>query len=972
MKSRFFISLVLCVGFLASCQKDTPGPDGSFDVRFSVSNSSFVFTPGKPMKIWFHDGRDNFVESEGASVSGSSTSFSGRIYPATASSYTFGGIYPSSCVEEGGNFTPGAYKVNLPSMQKASAGHFDPDSYLLVMKPQTHERLISRMDVSWDFAVALNKLTLKNVPDGVKSVRLTASGSKLSGKAQIDLTSASASVEIYDGSESVGVSLSSAAAAGNLEVQFSCWEASVPEGGELEIQLSTGSSSYTKTIVAKEGGINFKRGIINLLSVDFAGVEPVPVVGSISGFAKEFVKILDKFETNVGDVEIGGVVYPGVHFVPDDYTITVGDAQLGKAEMFSLAASSIIALARGEDMDYSISKPASTYPSDPRKEATTLKSEQISWETLTSIALRQTEYAQQNGGFFAGVCTFPVSGYDAGSKSLSGDCCIERSLLCFARAFRFILDSGKDSGISALCEGKDFSCDLLGGERGVFGYVKSGETPLEGVVVSDGYDVVATDKNGMYKLNTDKKSGYVFISVPSGYKAPSSGVRPVFYAYTSAPEYVMENLNFQLAPDKDQTNHTMLIFGDIHLANRTKDREQFKIFTDEINAYLAAHSQDNIYALTLGDMSWDTHWYSNDYDLNKYLSDVKAIGGLQIFHTIGNHDHDQNATGDWYTAAAYKKALGPNYYSFNIGKVHYIVLDNIECTNSQASKNNGSYRSYNCTVVDYIMDWLKKDLSYVDKTTPIIVTMHSPAYVVSGAVKVTNADELAACFDGYSNVRYYSGHTHCIYHVKKSETLQEFNSGAVCATWWWGGYYNPTLNIAPDGAPGGYRVLSVNGTQMASYYKGTGRDENYQFRSYDRNSIEITGANFGVSSLATQFQSYVSSHGAYDTPSTDNQVLINVWDYNTNWKVEVSEDNVNFKACKRKKFYDPLFLIAYSAQRFKVTQTMSFDPSHTYHMFTYNASSADATVYIRVTDDNGRVYTETMTRPRQFSLEQYK
>ena len=75
----------------------------------------------------------------------------------------------------------------------------------------------------------------------------------------------------------------------------------------------------------------------------------------------------------------------------------------------------------------------------------------------------------------------------------------------------------------------------------------------------------------------------------------------------------------------------------------------------------------------MGDMSWDLYWYSNAYDLYSYIATInEKVKGIQIFHTIGNHDHDMNSAGDFNTVTAFKNAVAPTYYSFNLGDIHYI------------------------------------------------------------------------------------------------------------------------------------------------------------------------------------------------------------------------------------------------------------------------------------------------------------
>ena len=41
---------------------------------------------------------------------------------------------------------------------------------------------------------------------------------------------------------------------------------------------------------------------------------------------------------------------------------------------------------------------------------------------------------------------------------------------------------------------------------------------VAGVPVSDGYTIVTTDKAGRYTLETDKKLGYIFYTLPAGYE----------------------------------------------------------------------------------------------------------------------------------------------------------------------------------------------------------------------------------------------------------------------------------------------------------------------------------------------------------------------------------------------------------------------------------------------------------------------
>lgn len=508
----------------------------------------------------------------------------------------------------------------------------------------------------------------------------------------------------------------------------------------------------------------------------------------------------------------------------------------------------------------------------------------------------------------------------------------------------------------------------------VYGIVQCGGQGVPDAVVSDGYVCVKTNKAGIYQLPSAKKNGYVFVSVPSGYTVNSDGVLPKFYQYLTEAASKPERADFALVREEGQENHTMLFFGDIHLANRNDDRTQFTTFTSEINNFLSEHSGQVVYAMTLGDMTWDAYWYTNNYTFTQYLVDANRMKGLKIYHTIGNHDHDMKASGDWNTVVKYKAEMCPTYYSFNVGKVHYMAVDNIECTNT--SGGTTSDRHYNESVVNDEIEWIKKDLAFVDKNTPIVVTMHAATFNQTSGASLKNAAVFASCFNGFADVTFVSGHTHKIWKANPTsyKNITEYNTGAVCACWWWGGKYNRTLNIAQDGAPGGYRVMTFTGTKQESYYKGTGRPASFQFRTYDRNKI-LLDRTFTPSANDTNkaaFEEVVKSKfGKYGLASTENLVLINVWDYNTDWKVEVTE-NGNPLSVSRFTGYDPLFEASYTAQRYNVNSAPSFDPFGTNHMFKVTASSATSTLEIKVTDDEGRVYTETMKRPKMFTLDTYK
>ncbi len=488
----------------------------------------------------------------------------------------------------------------------------------------------------------------------------------------------------------------------------------------------------------------------------------------------------------------------------------------------------------------------------------------------------------------------------------------------------------------------------------VYGIVSCGGSPMKGVVVSDGFEVVTTDDKGMYQLKSQKVHKYVFVSVPSGYEVESAGVFPQLHKQLKTSSSTLENVDFELTKVDGQDNHIMIMMGDMHLANRNNDLKQFARFTDEMNQFITAHSGRKVYGLTLGDMTWDLYWSSNAYDFVNYRSTINNIKGMQIFHCIGNHDHEMNAAGDFDTVKKFKESIAPAYYSFNIGKVHYVVIDDIECTNDGTGE-----RTYVEKVVNEQVEWLKKDLRHVSKDTPLVIAMHAP---FNG---IKNRNEVLGVVSSYPTVHFVTGHTHKVTNYEKDGYFEHV-SGAVCADWWWSGKNNETLLMSTDGAPGGYAVWEIAGTDFKWRYKATGRPDDYQFRSYDLNNVAFTTANMTTDIKEDELNNYLKAY----PESKANEVLVNVWNWNDGWKITITDEKGNVLDPKHESAYDPLHI----ASRFSwvAKTTSNFGTQKNGDFFRVRASDADVDLTITVEDEFGNVYTEKMARPKPFDKETYK
>ena len=518
----------------------------------------------------------------------------------------------------------------------------------------------------------------------------------------------------------------------------------------------------------------------------------------------------------------------------------------------------------------------------------------------------------------------------------------------------------------------------------VYGIVSSAGVGVENVVVSDGAEVTVTNEKGIYQLKSAKKWGYVFISVPSGYEVPSVGVLSQFHRALKNSADVVERADFKLEKVDGQDSYKIFMLGDMHLANRTGDLGQFAQFTSDLTDYMTRHKGEKMYALTLGDMTWDLYWYSNSYYFPQYLNTINSqIKNLQIFHTMGNHDNDFQTRSDYDAAVKYVDQICPTYYSFNIGKVHYVVMDDIDCSSYDGTESRNYVKSLSAEQ----LDWLAKDLSHVAKTTPVVVAMHAQVfYPTTSGFKIdhdqVNTLRLFDILDGYT-VRFVTGHTHKLFNVTPDAPIvdghnfREYNSGSVCASWWWSGNLTPGIHIGTDGTPGGYGIWDVTGTDFQCLYKSTGWPEEYQFRSYDLNNVHFSMADVPLmpsdisASVKNAYMQYVNAY----PQNNDNEVLINIWNWNSDWTLSVVDENRKTLPYTEVWAYDPLHIAALSVKRFNnagLKSTPSFITDKFTHFFKVKADDADTDLVITVKDEFGNEWTENMQRPKAFSTDAYR
>ena len=167
----------------------------------------------------------------------------------------------------------------------------------------------------------------------------------------------------------------------------------------------------------------------------------------------------------------------------------------------------------------------------------------------------------------------------------------------------------------------------------------------------------------------------------------------------------------------------------------------------------------------------------------------------------------------------YEDFFGPRNYSFDLGKIHFVVLDN--CIYIKG------YRRYPMIygLEDEFLEWLKGDLARVPKDMPVIVCQHANVFGEKGVEKwvfenkpgTYKLNEFLEALQGFEKVYVFAGHTHAGEFIGRIESpanpsgVETFIVGRGV-----GGYANE--HTCPEGPPRGYVIMDVDGKNISWRY----------------------------------------------------------------------------------------------------------------------------------------------------------
>lgn len=385
------------------------------------------------------------------------------------------------------------------------------------------------------------------------------------------------------------------------------------------------------------------------------------------------------------------------------------------------------------------------------------------------------------------------------------------------------------------------------------------EFGLPGAMVSNGLEVVKTNWRGFYELPA-RDNMTVFLTKPAGFNVPVDRNNIPQFSYHHLPEGSPElrfgglaptgalptELNFPVIKTRNKKKFKIAVSGD----TQPYSNNEISYVRDTLANELAQEN-DLEFVIVEGDVMGD------DLDLFPRFKQVMSVSEKPLYLVPGNHDLDFDAKSDAHSFDTFKREFGPTYYSFDIGDVHFVVLDDVrypclpELDNLDGKRNfcnnPDTAPTYNGVISKDQLQWLENDLAMVPENKLIVLNMHIPlvSFVDMNATK-HQVDNAAALYKiiGDRPALAFSGHTHTLEQFKAGEYYEGWEqstgvgptpfpqiiAGAASGSWWSGDFDDNGIPMAYQrlGAPRGYLVVEFDGNTFKETFKATGKAKTKQ------------------------------------------------------------------------------------------------------------------------------------------------
>ncbi len=236
-----------------------------------------------------------------------------------------------------------------------------------------------------------------------------------------------------------------------------------------------------------------------------------------------------------------------------------------------------------------------------------------------------------------------------------------------------------------------------------------GERGLANVSVSNQDAVVATDSAGEFRVERGPND-LVFVSVPDDYQVVGHFWRNV----GDGPARV----EFALAPARAPEVFTFVHASDTHIAPASVVRtRRLRTVVDSIRPAFLLIAGDLVRdALRVSEAEATSYYDLFMQELGQFTTPAWAVPGNHEIFGIEQSLSRVEATHPLFGRKMYHRYLGPDYYSFTYGGVHFVGLNTIGVDGP----------SYYGNVDSLQLAWLGRDLARIPSSMPVVTFNHIP------------------------------------------------------------------------------------------------------------------------------------------------------------------------------------------------------------------------------------------------------
>jgi hypothetical protein len=237
----------------------------------------------------------------------------------------------------------------------------------------------------------------------------------------------------------------------------------------------------------------------------------------------------------------------------------------------------------------------------------------------------------------------------------------------------------------------------------------TGERGLPNVTVSNQDAVVATDSAGAFRIERGPNN-IVFVSAPDDYRIVGRFWRSVADGSS--------HVEFALAPVRAPETFTFVHASDTHIAPASLRRTQrLRAIVDSMRPAFVLIAGDLVRdALRVSEAEATSYYDLFLREFEQFATPAHAVPGNHEIFGIEQKLSRVESTHPLFGRKMYHRYLGPDYYSFTYGGVHFVGLNTIDADGP----------SYYGHVDSLQLVWLARDLARIPSTMPVVTFNHIP------------------------------------------------------------------------------------------------------------------------------------------------------------------------------------------------------------------------------------------------------